>query len=128
MVPESSASTYEENPIYRQYFANSAFITSKTFDNPRSVLFRKHLALWRLLSDTKPSSVPTAALVERSGDNCLHHVLWLRDEGLALRESSSWREGRRGAAWTAKNERSVRDYLNRIYKTMAGLRSKFLRA
>lgn len=111
------------NPIYERYFCDAAFVTSKTNDDARSVLFRKHQAMWNLLADCKPSSIPQVSLVERTGAAALHHVLWLREEGAALRDSLSWREGRRGALWTQRAERQVRAHMSRVYRSLASLRS-----
>lgn len=111
------------NPIYERYFCDAAFVTSKANDDARSVLFRKHQTMWNMLADCKPSSIPQAALVERAGAIALHHVLWLREEGPALRDSLSWREGRRGARWTQRAERRVREHMSKVYRSLASLRS-----
>lgn len=111
------------NPIYERYFRDAAFVTSKANDDARSVLFRKHQMMWNMLADCKPSSIPQAALVERTGATALHHVLWLREEGTALRDSLSWREGRRGALWTRRAERQVHEHMSRVYRSLASLRS-----
>lgn len=115
----------EENPIYDRWFANAAFFTSKVFDSPVSISFRKHLTMWRLLSDSKPSSQPTADLVERIGDRAIHHVIWLEEEGIAGRNSISWQEGKRGAKRVMAAETQIRRYLTEVYRTMATLRSRF---
>lgn len=111
-----------DNPIFDRFFKHAHIITTQTFDDARSVIFRKHKAMWDYLVDAKPSSVPTAELVERTGSRAVHHVLWLQDEGSALRESISYRDGRRGAGWTRRNEEAVRDYLNRLYRALSRLR------
>ncbi|PJF18578.1 hypothetical protein PSACC_01603 [Paramicrosporidium saccamoebae] len=109
------------NPIFERYFQRAAMLTSKTFDAPRSCIFRKHHAMWSALGDAKPSSVPTAELVERVGDRACHHVLWLKDDGVALRDSTSYRDGKRGGLYTRRNELAVKDYMNRVHKVMSRL-------
>ena len=111
------------NPIYERYFRDAAFVTSKANDDARSVLFRKHQAMWNMLADCKPSSIPQAALVERAGATALHHVLWLKEEGSALRDSLSWREGRRGARWTQRAERRVREHMGKVYRSLVTMRT-----
>ena len=112
-----------ENPIFERYFRNAAMLTSKTFDSPRSVLFRKQLAMWTLLSDAKPSSVPNAAMVERVGDRAVHHVIWLKDDGVAVRESSFYLRPRKAREYIRKNETAVREYLGRVHRALGKLRA-----
>ena len=111
------------NPIYERYFSNAHLLASTVYDNPRSILFRKHLAMWQLLDGTKPSSMPTAELVERTGSRAVHHVLWLKDEGASLRGSISYREGKRGAPRTLRAEAFVRQHLNRLHRALGRLNS-----
>lgn len=110
-----------KNPIFDRFFSNAYLITTQTFDDLRSVIFRKHKAMWDHLAEAKPSSVPTADLVERTGNQAVHHVLWMQDEGQALRDSISYRDGRRGAVRTRRNEMAVREYLNRLYRALSRL-------
>ena len=110
-----------ENPIFERYFRHASMLTSKTFDNPRSIIFRKHQAMWNVLADAKPSSVPTSALVERVGERATHHVLWLCDDGAALHESNFYLKPRRAREYIRKNETAMREYLNKIHRVLGRL-------
>jgi hypothetical protein len=64
-----------------------------------------------------------AAMVERIGSVCRHHVFWLRDEGAALHESKSMRSRLRAPVRTLEADRALRSYLNRVYGLLDRLKS-----
>lgn len=111
------------NPIYDRYFAGRPMLAGKVFDDPRSVQFRKQLIMNTWLRETKPSSVPTAGLVERQGTAMTHHVLWLKHEGDALRDSSTYLSPTRAARRTLLAENAVKRYLNGVHAVVKRLKS-----
>lgn len=115
-------SSAASNPIWDRFFAGRAMLPGKVFDDPRSVKFRKQLGMHSLLQETKPSSIPPAGLVERRGTGMRHHVLWLKDEGDALRESTLYRSPTRAARRTLFAENSIKRYLNRVHAAIKRIR------
>ena len=109
--------------IYDRFFKHNGFLPIRIFDGSKSLLHRKQYLLWTTMEDTKPTSATTAALVERIGRVCRHHVFWLQDEGSALHESSSMRGRLRAPVRTASSDQMVRAYLNRVYTVLDKLRS-----
>ena len=112
---------YNMPSIYEKYFEKNYMVSSKTFDNSTSILFRKNQAMTTLLSTTKPSSHPTYPLTERSHSTLRHHVLWLPDEGNSLRGSSSYRGGLRARRRTEALEGRVGVYFGRVSNVMQRL-------
>jgi hypothetical protein len=112
----------DENPIYAEFFKGRALLSGKVFDDPRSISFRKHLQTNSMLLETKPSSLPKASMVERRGTTMTHHVLWMRNEGSAVRESSTYRSPLRAVSRTRKTENAIRKYLNGVHLMIKRLR------
>lgn len=102
------------NPIL-EHLGSRAMLGGKVFDDARSVRFRKQLLLNSWLRETKPSSVPTAGLVERRGTAMAFHVLWLKGEGTALRESTVYRSPGRAGRKALGAENAIRRYLNQLH-------------
>lgn len=113
----------EDNPIYNEFFKGRALLSGKVFDDPRSIQFRKQLQTNTILLETKPTSIPKAAMIERKGSTMTHHVLWMQNEGTALRESSTYRSPMRAVARTRKTEDAIRRYLNNVHSMMKRLRA-----
>lgn len=111
------------NPIWDRHFAGRATLAGKVFDEPRSVQFRKQLLMNSWLRETKPSSVPTAAQVERRGATMTHHVLWMHNEGNALRESIIYQSPTRAAQKTRSAENAIRRYLNQVHSVVKRLKA-----
>lgn len=109
--------------IYDKFFRLNGFVPMRTFDGSKSTLHRKQHLLWTMMEDTKPTSATSAALVERIGRVCRHHVFWLRDEGSALHESSSMRGRLRGPVRTELSDQILRTYLNRVYTVLDKFRT-----
>jgi len=108
------------NPIYDQYFEGRAMLAGKVFDNPRSVQFRKHLIMNTWLQETKPSSIPSSKSVERRGTCMNFHVLWLQNEGNALRESALYRQRAQRKMQAA--DAIIKSYLNKVNSVLNKLR------
>lgn len=102
----------QANPIYKRFFERARIISGRAYDNPKSIIFRKHLAMWEHLSEHKPSSQPTANLVERRAIDgaCIHHVLWSVDDEMALRDSSAIRLAKRAPNHVKKADAQMKRY------------------
>lgn len=111
-----------DNPIYEKFFKDRSLLSGKVFDDPRSVQFRKQLTTVTWLRETKPSSIPKASMIERRGTNMVHHVLWLKSEGNALRESLTYRSPHGAVRRVASAENSIRKYLNRVHAAVKRLK------
>lgn len=111
------------NPIYEQFFKGRAALSGKVFDEPRSVQFRKQLATNGWLRETKPSSIPTAGQIERRGHRMTHHVLWLREEADALRNSLTYRDPLRAGQRTLAAENGIKRYLNQVHTIVRRLKT-----
>lgn len=112
-----------ENPIYVEFFRDRAMLSGKAFDDYRSVQFRKQLLALTWLRETKPSSLPTAGMIERLGTGMNHHLLWLKNEGTALRESQTYRSPLRAVSRTRRSENAIKAYLNTVHSAIKRLKS-----
>lgn len=110
------------NPILR-YFDKVRTLPGRVFDDPRAIRFRKILQTTSFLTQYRLSSIPTAGLYERIGSDSIAHVLWLQNEGAAVRGSSTYQDKRRAVARTAVSERGTRVYLNRLHRVLSKLKA-----